>query len=231
MRSFLFVMTLVVAGCEVDPAQNLVAHWPFETVGGQVVEDASGRGHEAEAAELSVSDGVVGQALNFEGRAENMLSVSLDEPLSDSVTIALWAKREVDRNLALVAHDYPALFLGFHGLQFKWQLRYANGRGAACYADRKHRAELNRWYHIAATFDGFAVRLYVDGEEICSDWTRGGEINTSEAPLTIGGYIKADQTLEDLMVGALDEIRVYRAALSEAQIRQIYQSERPAAIN
>ena len=48
--------------------------------------------------------------------------------------------------------------------------------------------ELEKWVHVAATFDGTLVRLWVDGELDAQFASRGG-IRDSRADLVIGNYI------------------------------------------
>ena len=48
--------------------------------------------------------------------------------------------------------------------------------------------ELQKWVHVAATFDGALVRLWVDGEMDAQFASRGG-IRDSRADLVIGNYI------------------------------------------
>jgi hypothetical protein len=112
------------------------------------------------------------------------------------------------------------LFLGFHGAQFKWELRLANGRRGVCYADPKYRAELDRWYHVAGTYNGLVARLYVDGQEICSDWTWGA-INMPDVPFTIGAYVDENGAIIDEITGRIDDVRIYSRALSRSEIVEL----------
>ena len=45
---------------------------------------------------------------------------------------------------------------------------------------------VNTWTHLAATYDGSVLRLYVNGAQV-STRTIGGNILTSTSPLHIGG--------------------------------------------
>jgi hypothetical protein len=47
--------------------------------------------------------------------------------------------------------------------------------------------ELERWTHVAVTFDGDVVRFYIDGE-LDSQFASPGAIRSSDAPLLIGNY-------------------------------------------
>lgn len=77
---------------------------------------------------------------------------------------------------------------------------------------------LGRWHHLAASFDGTELRLYVDGE------LRRGDpavltLRDTPAPLRFGAL--ADDTgVPDHLPGALDDVALYDAALSGEQVRR-----------
>src|SRR5262249_25131506 len=72
---------------------------------------------------------------------------------------------------------------------------------------------LNTWTHLAATYDGTTLRLFVNGMLVSSVAT-SGPIITSTNQLQIGG----DSIYGQYFQGRIDEVRVYNAALSAAQI-------------
>jgi hypothetical protein len=78
---------------------------------------------------------------------------------------------------------------------------------------------LNSWGHLACVYDGSALRLYINGAEISSASASGannvGAYNTN---LTIG----SDWIGSKLVVGKIDDVRLYNRALSAAEIKAIY---------
>ena len=70
------------------------------------------------------------------------------------------------------------------------------------------------WSHLAATFDGATLRLYVNGVEVASRPVLT-QIATSTGALTIGG----DAFHGQYFAGRIDEVRVYNTALSASQIQ------------
>ncbi len=72
----------------------------------------------------------------------------------------------------------------------------------------------NQWSHVAATYNGTQLELYVNGVQISSQ-PQTGNIMTSTNALQIGGDISNGQYFD----GELDEIRVYNLALTAAQIQ------------
>ena len=72
----------------------------------------------------------------------------------------------------------------------------------------------NTWTHLAATYDGATVRLYVNGAQVSSR-AQTGQIAISTNPLQIGG----DSIYGQYFPGNIDEVRVYNRALSTAEIQ------------
>ena len=74
-----------------------------------------------------------------------------------------------------------------------------------------------RWHHLAGEVDGNTWRIYVDGVlENSNTYTyTGGSLSTPE-PMTIGAYTYTSSFYFD---GEIDEVRVWRTARSQAEIR------------
>src|SRR5213078_4654919 len=72
----------------------------------------------------------------------------------------------------------------------------------------------NTWAHLAFTYDGATMRLYVNGTQVASR-AQTGAIQTSTNPLQIGG----DSLYGQYFAGRIDEVRIYNRALSAAQIQ------------
>ena len=72
----------------------------------------------------------------------------------------------------------------------------------------------NTWTYLAATYDGVAVRLYVNGV-LVSTKAHTGNILTSANALQIGG----DSLYGQFFQGTIDNVRIYNAALTATQIQ------------
>ena len=75
------------------------------------------------------------------------------------------------------------------------------------------------WSHLATTFDGSVLRLYVNGT-LASSTTSAGSIATSTGVLRIGG----NSVWGEWFAGLIDEVRVYNRALSAAEVQQDMQT-------
>jgi hypothetical protein len=74
----------------------------------------------------------------------------------------------------------------------------------------------NRWVHLAATFDGEIMRLYLDGQE-CGTLARPGPLRPCHAPLVLGSY---DVGHSAHFTGLLDDVRLYRRVLGPEEIQR-----------
>ncbi|MDD2683534.1 MAG: LamG domain-containing protein [Candidatus Cloacimonetes bacterium] len=76
------------------------------------------------------------------------------------------------------------------------------------------------WHQLCATYDGSSFKLYLDGE-LSSSMNVTGLVNYSEFPLCIGNaYPGAPQNHN--FKGKLDDLRIYNHALSENEIRNMF---------
>ena len=72
---------------------------------------------------------------------------------------------------------------------------------------------INVWTHLAATYDGSVMRLFVNGTQVASR-NQTGAITTSSGALRIGG----NSVWGDYFAGLIDEVRIYNRASAPGQI-------------
>jgi chitodextrinase len=84
---------------------------------------------------------------------------------------------------------------------------YAEAFGASSLA-------LSTWTHLATTYDGAMVRLFVNGTQV-SSVAKTGAILSSANPLQIGG----DSIYGQHFAGRIDEVRIYNRALSANELQ------------
>lgn len=210
-------VNVIVSNAAQVPA-GLVAAYGFEEGTGQSAADISGRGHVGTISGASwTTAGKFGNALSFDG-------------VNDLVTVADSAALDLTTGMTLEAWVYPTALSGWRTVLMKevsGELAYtiyANDQVAAPASyvrigSTSRRAAgasalpLNAWTHVAATYDGATLRLYVNGSQVGSQAVTGA-IAVSALPLRIGG----NNVWGEYFSGRIDEVRVYNRALSAAEI-------------
>jgi hypothetical protein len=81
---------------------------------------------------------------------------------------------------------------------------------------------VNTWTHLAATYSGAQLRLYVNGALVASTPVTGSYAVNSN-PLWIGGNAVYGEHFR----GKLDDVRVYNRALTLAEIQRDMASALP----
>lgn len=82
---------------------------------------------------------------------------------------------------------------------------------------------LNTWTHVAATWDGTTVRIYVNGVLDNTPVARAAPITTDTRDMYIGGRIGGT----DVVAGSVDDVRFYSRALTAAEVVSIMQTTQP----
>jgi hypothetical protein len=73
---------------------------------------------------------------------------------------------------------------------------------------------LDSWTHLAATYDGATLRLYVNGTQVATRAITGA-IRASTGALRIGG----NNVWGEWFAGLIDEVRLYNRALTAAELQ------------
>jgi hypothetical protein len=196
---------------------GLVGAFGFEEASGTAATDSSGSGNNGTVSGATRStSGRFGRALSFDG-AGDIVNVpdtsSLD--LTTGMTLEAWVR--------------PSALSGWRTVLMKEQ---TGGLVYAIYAstdagrpsghvytsselDTQGTVALtaNAWTHLALTYDGGTLRLYVNGNQ-ASSRAVSGSILTSTGAVRIGG----NNVWPEWFNGLIDEVRVYRRALTAAEV-------------
>jgi len=78
--------------------------------------------------------------------------------------------------------------------------------------------------HVAGTWDGSQLLLYVNGVVVATT-PFTGPIAANASPLVIGGYDPSATNFSDAMVGLIDEVEIFNRALSQTEIQSIVNAQ------
>ncbi len=94
--------------------------------------------------------------------------------------------------------------------------------------------ELNRWYHVAATYDGRGganaangIELYVDGQRVASPTriTSSNYVAMTNTGVKFGVGNSADDHADHGFEGSIAQVAVWSTALAEEDVRALYESK------
>ena len=233
-RFLKFCMVALVAVClsvnlgyaAIDQ-ESIVAVYQFEDMGGGVLIDSSGNGHDVpivKDGELVDSvDKKFGKALKVISSTFAQLDAGEAEDFSlETMTIAAWfnatgsghryitckGSSDPGRNFFLNINTANELVYGYSGLPgFLWSGRDSAGNPKVL--------ENDTWYHGAGTYDGQVARVYVDGELAAEK--AGPSPMPSDQPFTIGGGVN-EYPFNDCM---MDELLIANVAFDPEDIKKI----------
>lgn len=109
--------------------------------------------------------------------------------------------------------------LGYRGEKFGVAVNGTGGHDGLTWLVAPEASELGAWHHVAGSYDGETIRLYVNGQEVASSTAQSGEIDYAEwAYYHIAAYRDEDEYFR--LNGMLAEVRRYNRTLSGEEITQ-----------
>jgi hypothetical protein len=208
----------------VDPGTDgLLAYYPLDSAGRSITKDASGNANDGTIVgdPVFIADGVVGNALDFDGAGDYVDCGS--NPLfgmqeTNQITVATWLTIRSVANQwgAAVAKGENAWRLGNVSLdpRFHFGITIWNAPDTAS-VDGVTAVGFDEWHHVAGTFDGANISVYLDGVVDATAATTV-PIGTNALNVFIGDNPEATGRFWD---GAIDEVYIYNRALSDLEIQ------------
>jgi len=96
------------------------------------------------------------------------------------------------------------------------EFRFQIGDGSTWYRlDTTQKVEVDRWYHLAMTFDGSVIEGFVDGASV-------GTLSATLAHTTYSFTVGGDPTFGNWVDGVVDKVRLYNRVLSDQEISDLY---------
>ncbi len=78
--------------------------------------------------------------------------------------------------------------------------------------------QLNTWYHVAGTFDGNQLKIYINGNPAGTTLFTGTIVPSIDYNVKIGKLADDDQFETRYWSGLIDEVRIWHRALSQSEI-------------
>lgn len=199
---------------------GLAAAYSFEDGSGSTVTDTSGNGNSATINGASWSNyGKYGKAMSFDGYNDwvNVANATVFER-PDGITLSAWVYPTNTNTWRTVISKYePSVKM--------WGLWASNGYGRPTvelhtpngyWSDATSSPGLptNSWSHLATTYDGTTLKLYINGQLVDSEARSGGFTNWPE-----GFSIGKNNIWGEYFAGRLDEVRIYHRVLKQNELQ------------
>ncbi len=204
-----------------------VGHWKFDEGSGSQAFDSSGNGNTGTLTNGPAwTTGRIGQALLFDGVDD---FVHFGSPstfhINGDLTIAAWVKttNTTKNEMKIIGHVAGVINRNYDlSLTTNADLYFSHGNGttASSYATAGISLADNQWHHVAFTADYPNGRYYIDGSNVKNITMLFNIVNTSTASFRAGGTNPAFPGT--MLVGSLDDFRIYNRALSPSEIQTIY---------
>jgi hypothetical protein len=218
-----YVIAFSVSHPPPPPSPTPVAAYGFDEGTGSVLVDLSGNSNNGIVSGAAwTSQGRFGGALSFDG-VNDWVTVAHDPTLNavTGLTLEAWVHpasngQGVWRNVVIKERAGGEVFNLYANVDTDTPAVYVVGAsqpGSAIDTRGISQLPSNTWSHLAATYDGAVLRVYVNGNQTGSR-TVSGELLTSTGALRVGG----NSLWGEYFQGRIDEIRIYNRALSQAEI-------------
>lgn len=208
-------------------------YWRLEETEGTAAADESGNanvgtllGSPTLAAQGALTPDA-GRAMSFDG-VDDCIDVADDASLNGTTfSVEAWVYRDTHVDYAAIVSKLARMgsadFRGFvlrNGTANQVQILAADGT-AGNFTAEGGSLPLGEWSHLAATYDGTTLRLYLNGEEVAS--AAAGYTDTANGVVIGKQYTyKSTASSETFWQGRIDEPAVYTRALTMEEIRRHY---------
>jgi len=204
---------------------DLLVYYPLEDGAGTTAKDFSKNKNTGRFVNVTWNTtGLFEKALNVNRTTNAYLNTTTDLDFVNSSTGMLWVRfNEVVSNQVIMGQkatpEFQVQMQGTTNSQM-FRVNITNSAGVSSIVDSTDGALSNQWYHIAFTYNGTHLKLYINGLLVGTNSSISGDLVDTGNVTTFGG--RADSALS--VNGTIDEIRVYNRSLSQREIINDMQS-------
>ena len=208
----------------IPPPDDLVGLWHFS----DNLTDSSGNGnHGTFVGEETYVDSPMGQALSFNGVNDYVEVPSDSSIMPTTLTVEAWVQPDKIGARQSIVSKWDGGGDASYSLELTAGnkfLFYLHNGATTQFITGTTTVEVGTWYHVAGTYDGSKASLYVGGSLEAGPTTLVAPMTNSSVPLRIGASATpSPYPIYCAFGGLIDEVRIWKVALSEGQLRFIYE--------
>jgi hypothetical protein len=219
-----FLLVLAASACGIVQGQRApLFYWPLDETSGTVVHPVTNgtNGIVQGNTEWLPDGGHHAGALRFNGNTAraDLGPCDITTGATETFSIACWFKPEI-----ISGTERILMAKAVSSEVFVWSISLVNNTGARVRikaGGSMHIADIppstlfnNTWYHLAATYDGSMVRVYLNGSLTAFTGAAGVVAYDADAPVTLGNIHGNAMPY----YGNIDDVRIYDVALTQAEV-------------
>ncbi len=213
------------------PLDGMVSYWRFdETAGSIALDSVDGNDGDIFGADR-VPNGWVGGALGFGGAGSgDYVDTGVFDVPGNQLTLMAWVNSSDwdpaggsdnnDQRIITKATGTGLQDQSWMLSERRGQLRFRLKTGGTTTELLGGTLIDNTWHHVAATYDGSNMRIYIDGDQVGSPVAKTGDITPANVSNLIGSTPPL-MTGDDEFNGRIDEAAIFNRALSENEIKEL----------
>lgn len=200
-----------------DPLPNPAAQWPLTdtTTITSAATDTSGNGETAKPVNFTSMDfksgpsGAGNAALTLNGTDQRLNAPFVLDPSAGSFSAACWVRLDQTSTVQQILQQNGGV-----GWMFINAGRFGTRLGPASLTTTVD-LSAETWHHLALTYDGATLRLYVDGQlNISSTRSMGTSVT--------GSMLIGSRSSDRYFDGSMADLTIWPTNLSDAQIAELY---------
>jgi hypothetical protein len=201
---------------------DLIAHWRLDEGTGSAASDAASGYTGTLLGGAAWTAGHSGMGVGLDG-ADDFIALPAIDVAGSALTIAAWVKsssfspsvdqRFIAKSTGTAEQSHYWMVGQTNNGQNRLRFRLKTGGTTMTLIATSGTLPLNTWYHVAATYDGTTMRLFLNGTEVGTA-AKSGVLTSGGAPVNIG----RNPDGSNHMHGAIDDVRIYRRALNASEI-------------
>ncbi len=226
---FLFMLIFLTVGTVLGALEDdLVVYFTFDNVDGNTIYDSSPNGLNANiVANAVIVTGKNGKGIRITAEGADCVNVPADEKLkiSGEITMAAWIFQDswstdgqwFDKNCHN-GGEHTSYGIGVFegGKNINMFLGTGSSRPRLA---KPHTLKEKTWHHVVGTYDGSAMKVYIDGEFALEHAEAINFTGTNDQDLRIG--CSKDRPQYTFDNGVIDDAAIWSRALSEAEIKEV----------
>jgi hypothetical protein len=207
-----------------------MSRWDLNEGSGEIINDSSGFGCNGTLTGAVFStntpysvlgDGAGKYSLSFDGSTYATIEYKpiLDSPAStNKFTVETWVyQNSLDTNKAILERGDKLRIYTVTGRHFHLMTRFVEDAGGTG-LDSSFVYDMGKWYHVAGSYDGAAMRIYINGVLDGSLIVNKTLASNNSSGIFLGKSVVAGREFN----GLIDDVRIYNNSLTAFEIQQHY---------